>query len=140
MAKPENPVEPFKKALAEATRVIADDPDLSVSFSVDPPGMTTDSVRLPQISRRMTRDEVMIARGTADALLMANADTDIRYGENELSPLDSAASHGHVSVLRALIQHGVDVNAVDSTGYTALHMAGVLENVFMWLAGGTLCV
>jgi cobaltochelatase CobT len=67
MAKPENPVEPFKKALAEATRVIADDPDLAVSFSVDPPGLTTDSVRLPQISRRMTRDEVMVARGTADA-------------------------------------------------------------------------
>lgn len=32
------------------------------------------------------------ARGTADALLMANADTAVRYGENELSSLDSAAS------------------------------------------------
>ena len=32
------------------------------------------------------------ARGTADALLMADADTDVRYGENELSSLDSAAS------------------------------------------------
>lgn len=64
------------------------------------------------------------ARGTVDALLMANADTDVRYGENELSSLDSAASHGHVGVLKSLVQHGVDVNAVDSTGYTALHMAG----------------
>ena len=59
-----------------------------------------------------------------DALLMANADTEVRYGENELSSLDSAASHGHVGVLKSLVQHGVDVNAVDSTGYTALHMAG----------------
>lgn len=62
------------------------------------------------------------ARGSTEALLMANADTDVRYGENELSSLDSAASHGHIGVLKTLVQHGVDVNAVDSTGYTALHM------------------
>ncbi len=64
---PENPSEPFKKALADATRVLADDPEIGVTYSVDPPGMTTDSIRLPQISRRMTRDEVLLARGTADA-------------------------------------------------------------------------
>ena len=63
----DNPAEPFKKALIEATKVIADDPELSVSFTVDPPGMTNDSVRLPQVSRRMTRPEVLLARGTADA-------------------------------------------------------------------------
>ena len=61
--------------------------------------------------------------GVADALLAAGADATLRYGENELSVLDSAASYGHVKVLRALIQHGVDVNDTDSTGYTALHMA-----------------
>lgn len=61
--------------------------------------------------------------GAADALLAAGADATLRYGENELSVLDSAASYGHVKVLRALIQHGVDVNDTDSTGYTALHMA-----------------
>ncbi len=63
----DNPAEPFKKALAEATRVLANDPELGVSFSVDPPGRTNDTLRLPQVSRRMTRDEVMLARGTADA-------------------------------------------------------------------------
>ena len=66
----DNPAEPFKKALAEATRVMADDPDLVVSYSVDPPGLATDTVRLPQVSRRMTRDEVLLARGTADALAL----------------------------------------------------------------------
>ena len=63
----DNPADPFKKALAEATRVIADDPDMAVSYTVDPPGMSADMVRLPQISRRMTKDEVLLARGTADA-------------------------------------------------------------------------
>ncbi len=66
----DNPSEPFKKALAEATRVMADDPDLTVSYTVDPSGLSGDAMRLPQISRRMTRDEVLIARGTADALAL----------------------------------------------------------------------
>ncbi|WP_068110418.1 cobaltochelatase subunit CobT [Tropicimonas marinistellae] len=67
MAQQDNPADPFKKALTEATRVIADDPDLGVVFTVDPPGMTADQMRLPQISRRLTKEEVLLARGTADA-------------------------------------------------------------------------
>ncbi|WP_370310728.1 cobaltochelatase subunit CobT [Salipiger bermudensis] len=71
MSKPsDNPADPFKKALAEATKVMADDPDLTVSYSVDPAGVSGDAMRLPQVSRRMTRDEVLLARGTADALAL----------------------------------------------------------------------
>ncbi|SES15174.1 cobaltochelatase CobT subunit [Tranquillimonas rosea] len=71
MDKPsDNPADPFKKALAEATKVLADDPDMAVSYSVDPPGMNKDGVRLPQISRRMTKDEVLLARGIADTYAM----------------------------------------------------------------------
>jgi cobaltochelatase CobT len=64
---PDNPAEPFKKALAEATKAMAGQPDLTVAYSVDPSGYSRESLRLPQITRRMTRDEVMLARGTADA-------------------------------------------------------------------------
>jgi len=67
MKQSDNPADPFKKALAEATKVMADDPELAVSFTVDPPGLSNDAVRLPQVTRRMTRDEVLLARGTADA-------------------------------------------------------------------------
>ena len=71
MSKPsDNPADPFKKALAEATKVMADDPELSVTYSVDPAGQTAESIRLPQVSRRMTRDEVLLARGTADAFAL----------------------------------------------------------------------
>lgn len=66
----DNPADPFKKALSEATKTLANDSDLGVSFSVDPPGMTNDQVRLPQVTRRMTRDEVLLARGTADAFAL----------------------------------------------------------------------
>jgi len=84
MKKPnDNPADPFKKALAEATKVMADDPELTVSYSVDPPGMANDSVRLPQVSRRMSKAEVMLARGTADAYAMRirhhDAGTHTRY-------------------------------------------------------------
>ncbi len=71
MSKPsDNPADPFKKALAEATKVMAHDPDLAVTYTVDPSGLSGDQMRLPQISRRMTREEVMLARGTADSLAL----------------------------------------------------------------------
>ena len=71
MSKPnDNPADPFKKALAEATKTLANDPDLGVAFSVDPPGMTNEQVRLPQVTRRMTKAEVLLARGTADAFAL----------------------------------------------------------------------
>jgi aspartate/glutamate racemase len=66
----DNPADPFKKALTEATRALAEDHELNVTFTADPSGVTGDTMRLPQVSRRMTRDEVLLARGTADALAM----------------------------------------------------------------------
>ncbi len=79
----DNPADPFKKALAEATKVMANDPELNVSYSVDPAGLSGDSMRLPQVSRRMTREEVLLARGTADALALNrryhNGQTHSRY-------------------------------------------------------------
>ncbi|ABG32839.1 cobaltochelatase subunit CobT [Roseobacter denitrificans] len=84
MSKPsDNPADAFKKALTEATKVMADDPELSVSYSVDPAGLSGDAMRLPQVSRRMTRAEVLLARGTADALALNrryhNGETHARY-------------------------------------------------------------
>ncbi|WP_458790086.1 cobaltochelatase subunit CobT [Yoonia sp. MH D7] len=84
MSKPsDNPAVPFKKALAEATKVLAGDGELTVSYSVDPAGQTAETIRLPQVSRRMTRDEVLLARGTADAFALRhkfhNAKTAAKY-------------------------------------------------------------
>ncbi|MCF3972806.1 cobaltochelatase subunit CobT [Paracoccus salsus] len=70
MKKSDNPADPFKKALTEATRALADERELNVTFSADPSGVAGDTMRLPQISRRMGRDEILMARGTADALAM----------------------------------------------------------------------
>ena len=41
MSKPvDNPADPFKKALAEATRAMAGEGELTVAYSVDPPGVS----------------------------------------------------------------------------------------------------
>ena len=71
MSKPaESPADPFKKALAEATRAMAGERELTVAYSVDPPGCAAGAMRLPQVTRRMTREEVLLARGTADAFAL----------------------------------------------------------------------
>ncbi len=81
--KIENPSDPFKKALGEATRALAGSEEIEVTYSADPPGRTNAGFRLPQVSRRLTRQEVLLARGTADAYALRerfhNVDTNARY-------------------------------------------------------------
>ena len=98
---PDNPADPFKKALSEATRAMAGEAELNVAFSVDPPGMSAGTMRLPQVTRRMTRDEVLLARGTADALLSATE----FIGEEPFVVLNSD-NYYPVAVLRALREEG----------------------------------
>ena len=92
MKKTDNPADPFKKALAEATKVLADDPELTVNYSVDPSGLTGDTMRLPQVTRRMTADEVLLARGTADALAMQRKYHNDKIHARYVPPGDMARS------------------------------------------------
>ncbi|MCA1774655.1 MAG: cobaltochelatase subunit CobT [Paracoccaceae bacterium] len=113
----DNPADPFKKALAEATKVMAADPDLQVSYSVDPAGQTNDSIRLPQVSRRMTRDEVLLARGTADAFALRHkyhdAGTNNRYAPQGQMARD--------------IYDAMETARVEAVG--ARHMPGTAKNI-----------
>ncbi len=70
MKPTDNPADPFKKALTEATRTLAGERELNVTYTADPSGVAGDTMRLPQVSRRLNRDEILLARGTADALAM----------------------------------------------------------------------
>ena len=81
----DNPADPFKKALAEATKVMADDPELSVSYTVDPSGLSGDNMRLPQVSRRMTRDEVFRATGPT-----ASTSIDVKVGAKKNGEITAA--------------------------------------------------
>ena len=87
MSKPsDNPAEPFKKALAEAAKTMADAPEMTVTYTVDPPGLTAETMRLPQVSRRMTREEVLIARGTADAFALRHRHHDAGVAQKYTPP------------------------------------------------------
>jgi cobaltochelatase CobT len=118
MNKPtDNPADPFKKALAEATKVLADDPELAVTFSVDPPGQSNDSVRLPQISRRMTKDEILLARGTADSFALRHKFHDAAIS-NRYLPQGAMARD---------IYDALETARVEAVG--ARHMPGTAGNI-----------
>lgn len=118
MSKPsDNPADPFKKALAEATKTLADSPDMTVSYSVDPAGMTADTMRLPQVSRRMTRDEVLLARGTADALAMRRRHHDAAVD----------ARYAPTGELAAAIYEAMETARCEALG--AREMPGTLSNI-----------
>ena len=118
MSKPsDNPADPFKKALAEATKVLANDSDLSVSYTVDPAGISGDAMRLPQVSRRMSRDEVLLARGTADALAMQR-----KYHDDALH-----ARYAPPGQMARDIYEAMEVARCEAIG--ARHMPGTATNI-----------
>ena len=118
MSKPlDNPADPFKKALADATRTMADDPEMTVTYSVDPSAMNKEGVRLPQVSRRMTKDEVLLARGTADAFALK------RKYHNETT----AAKYAPTGALAREIYDAMETARCEAVGARA--MPGTATNI-----------
>ncbi|MEJ6477961.1 MAG: cobaltochelatase subunit CobT, partial [Octadecabacter sp.] len=118
MNKPtDNPADPFKKALAEATKVMADDPELTVSYSVDPAGQTAETIRLPQVTRRMTREEVLLARGTADAFALRHKYHDAKIGAKYMPQGQMARD----------LYEAMETARVEAVG--ARHMPGTAGNI-----------
>jgi hypothetical protein len=69
--KPENPAEPFKRAVACAVRSLAGEPELEVNFSAEPPALKGLKARLPLPSRNLPPSEVAIVRGAGRRLCAA---------------------------------------------------------------------
>ncbi|GBF26892.1 aerobic cobaltochelatase subunit CobT [bacterium MnTg02] len=69
----ESPTEPFKRALAQATRSIAGSESLEIVYGPEPPALEGQTVRLPEPPRAPTRKDIAVIRGHADMLaLMAS--------------------------------------------------------------------
>jgi len=120
--QPDSPVEAFKKALAEATRAMANDPDLAISYTADPPGLSGEVARLPMVSRRMTRQEVLLARGEADAFGLR-----LRYHDDE-----THARYAPTGEVARAIFDAVEEARVEARGARA--MPGVGDNLDVRLA------
>ena len=101
MNKPnDNPADPFKKALAEATQCHGGRwPNSPWPIPSIHRACRNDTARLPQVSRRMTRDEVLLARGTADAYALRtrfhNESIHNRYMPNGQDGPRHLRGHGH---------------------------------------------
>jgi cobaltochelatase CobT len=70
MSKPESPVEPFKRALANAARSLAEMSDLDVVFSGDGPSLVGNKLILPHPPRDLPPLEAARLRGLADQMAL----------------------------------------------------------------------
>jgi cobaltochelatase CobT len=67
MSDTESPLERFKQATAATVRAIAEQDEVEVSFSNEPPGLSGNRVRLPVPMRDLQPADVAHVRGEADA-------------------------------------------------------------------------
>ncbi len=58
MTKPENPSEPFKRAVTAAVRALSGEPEMEVTYSAEPPALRGLKARLPLPSRNLPPGEV----------------------------------------------------------------------------------
>src|SRR5205085_9847364 len=77
MAKnPESPLEPFKRALANAARSLAETPDLEIVYSGEGPQLSQGRAVLPHPPRDMTAADAARLRGFADQMALRLAHHD----------------------------------------------------------------
>ena len=117
MLKPNDPVEPLKRAVAQTTRSLAENPDLDVTYGTDPASLRGDKIRLPLPPRDLDPKEVARLRGEADSLALRishhDPKTDARF-----QPKGTSAR----AVFNALEQA-----RIDAIGTCA--MKGVADNI-----------
>jgi len=77
MAKnPESPLEPFKRALVNATRSLAESPDLEIVYSGEGPQLSGNRAVLPHPPRDLTSVDAARIRGFADQMALRIAHHD----------------------------------------------------------------
>ena len=114
--KPDNPSEPFKRAVGTAVRALAGEPELEVTYSADTPQLRGQKARLPLPSRNLPPSEVAIVRGAGDsyALKLAYHEDKVhqqfRPALPEAAALFEAAEQARVEAIGSLAMKGVADN------------------------------
>jgi cobaltochelatase CobT len=114
--KPENPAEPFKRAVACAVRSLAGEPELEVNFSAEPPTLKGLKARLPLPSRNLPPSEVAIVRGAGDAYALRRAyhedalHDQLRPQSADAAAIFEAAEQARVEAIGSLSMKGVAAN------------------------------
>ncbi|HAJ45789.1 MAG TPA: cobaltochelatase subunit CobT, partial [Alphaproteobacteria bacterium] len=115
--KPEPPIEPFKRAVAQTARAMAAEPELDVSFGTEPAGLKGLRARVPLPRRDLPPQEVAEARGAADAIALKLAFHDEGMHQNWMPQGQQA---------RAIFE-AVEQARVEAIGANA--MVGVAKNL-----------
>jgi cobaltochelatase CobT len=117
MMTQESPLEMFKRATTATVRALADNRDVTVGFSAEPPGLNGSRVRVPLPPRDLNPKDVANVRGAADAaaLRLRHHDAGIHA---RLMPNSDQARQSYEALEQA---------RVEAIGATA--MAGVAANL-----------
>ncbi|MGF1607088.1 MAG: cobaltochelatase subunit CobT [Rhodothalassiaceae bacterium] len=99
----DTPVDQLKRAVAAATRALAEQPDLEVEYSLDRPGEDARSVRLPQPHRSLKAEQVAKLRGQADAYALHRRFHDARLHAKG-APASRLGREIHDAVERARVE------------------------------------
>ena len=117
MSQPENPVEPFKRAVTATLRAIAENDEIEVSYGSEGAGIHGSRARLPLPSRELPPKEVGQIRGMADSLALR-----VRHHDERLH----AARAPKGQDARALF-NAVELARIEALG--ARRMVGVARNL-----------
>jgi cobaltochelatase CobT len=113
----ESPIDVFKRALAAATRAIAEERELEVVFGAEPPNLRGRRARLPLPARDLPLPEVERIRGVADSLALKR-----RYHDEKLH-----ARLRPKGALSAAVFEAAELARVEALG--ANRMLGVRRNL-----------
>ena len=126
--------EPFKRALTGCVRAIAGDHELEVSFAAnDRPGMTGERIRLPDLPKKATVNDVAVTRGLGDSMALKKACHNQRV-HMQLAPegpdaraIYDAAEQARVEAIGARRMAGVAKNLTSmlEDKYTKANFAGI---------------
>jgi cobaltochelatase CobT len=116
VSKPENPSEPFKRAVTSAVRALSGEPELEVTFSAEPPALRGLKARLPLPSRNLPPNEVAIVRGAGDAYALRRAHHEDKVHDQfrpqsaDAAAVFEAAEQARVEAIGSLAMMGVARN------------------------------
>jgi cobaltochelatase CobT len=112
----ESPAEPFKRVLGLASRAIAGDKEMQVSFAPGKPELDGSHMQLPEPSRVPSAKEIAVVRGWADSLALTAARHDKKL-HNRIAPpagparsVFEAAERARVESLGAMRMPGMATN------------------------------
>ncbi len=116
MPPDDNPLEAFRQVLTGASRAIAAEPEVELSFTAESPGVQGKTIKAPMPGRTLAQRDVAEARGYADAaaLRLRHHDTGLHARSSPADELAravfNAAEQERVEALGARTMAGIKAN------------------------------